>query len=84
MPNETPRQPWDKTLRDAASNLETDLRNAVNYINDEVVPEVRRSGSNALVTAAAELRKLAARMDEYARRDSGSSAPPPPRDAKRP
>lgn len=82
MPNETPRQPWEQTLRDTASHLEKDLRNAVNYINDEVVPEVRRSGSTALQNAAVELRKLAERMDEYAR-NSKSSSPPPPKDANR-
>lgn len=77
-----PKRPWEKTLRDAASHLEEDLRTAVQYINDEVVPEVRRNGSTALRTAAAELHKLAERMDDYARRHPNS--PPPPKDANRP
>jgi prophage antirepressor-like protein len=40
----------------------------VTYINDEVVPEIRQNGSQALRTAAEQLQKLAQRMDE--RRDA--------------
>jgi hypothetical protein len=76
MPTEEPKRPWEQQLRDAATHLETDLKNVVRYINDEVVPEVRRNGSEALRSAAAELHKLASRMDDHARR-SASSAPPP-------
>jgi hypothetical protein len=78
-----PKRPWEQQLRDAAAHLETDLKNAVKYINDEVVPEVRRNGSEALRTAAVELHRLAQRMDDHARK---TSAPPPPRpeDAPKP
>jgi hypothetical protein len=48
----------------------------VTYINDEVVPEVRHNGSQALRFAAAELQKLAQHMDE--RRDAAGQAPPAP------
>jgi hypothetical protein len=74
MPNETPKRPWEQQLRDAAAHMEVDLKNVVRYINDEVVPDVRRNGSEALRAAAAELHRLAARMDEHAR----TSSPPPP------
>ncbi len=77
------KRPWEQTLRDAATHLEADLRNAVNYINDQVVPEVRRNGSDALRAAAIELHKLAERMDEHARRHP-QSPPPPPKDTDRP
>jgi hypothetical protein len=80
MPTEEPKRPWEQQLRDAATHLETDLRNVVRYINDEVVPEVRRNGSEALRSAAAELHKLASRMDDHARRSSS----PPPKDAPKP
>jgi hypothetical protein len=36
----------------------------VTYLNDEVVPEVRRNGSHALRVAAVELQKLAQKMDD--------------------
>jgi hypothetical protein len=39
-----PKRPWEQQLRDAAAHLETDLKNVVKYINDEVVPEVGRTG----------------------------------------
>jgi hypothetical protein len=45
-----------------------------------VVPDVRRNGSEALKAAAAELHKLASRMDDHARRSSA----PPPKDTSKP
>jgi hypothetical protein len=81
MPTEESKRPWEQQLRDAAAHLETDLRSVVTYINDQVVPEVRKNGSEALRAAAAELHKLAQRMDEHAQR---TSTPPPPKDAPRP
>src|ERR1700755_749715 len=85
MAPEDPKRPWEQQLKDAAAHLETDLRNVVKYINDEVVPEVRRNGSDALRAAAAELHRMAQRMDDHARRTSASSPPPPPpKDAPKP
>ena len=81
MSTEEPKRPWEQQLWDAATHLEADLKNVVKFINDEVVPDVRRNGSEALRTAAAELHKLASRMDDHARR---SSAPPPPKDTAKP
>ena len=80
MATEEPKRPWEQPLRDAATHLETDLKNVVKYINDEVMPGVRRNSSEALRTAAAELHKLASRMDDHARR----SSPPPPKDTAKP
>ena len=78
------KRPWEQQLKDAAAHLETDLKNVVKYINDEVVPEVRRNGSEALRAAAVELHKLAQRMDDHARRTSASPPPPPPTGAPKP
>ncbi|MEI9978791.1 MAG: hypothetical protein WDN23_07255 [Edaphobacter sp.] len=77
MPSEVPKRPWEQQLRDAAAHIETDLRNVVQYINDEVVPEVRRNGSEALRAAAAELHRLAQRMDDHARKNAAANPPPP-------
>lgn len=63
---------WEQILRDAGARAEDDLGRLVQYINDEVVPEVRRDGSQALRRAAAEMQKLADRMDARA----GRSKPP--------
>jgi hypothetical protein len=83
MATEEPKRPWEQQLRDAATHLETDLKNVAKYINDEVVPGVRRNSSDALRTAAVELHKLASRMDDHARRSS-APPPPPPKDAPKP
>lgn len=78
-----PKRPWDQQLRDAAAHLETDLKHVVKYLNDEVVPEVRRNGSGALRAAAAELHRLAERLDDHARKTS-ATPPPPPKEAAKP
>jgi hypothetical protein len=63
MANEGPGR-WEQQLREAATRVEEDLRQVVTYINDEVVPDIRRNSSHALRAAATELQKLAQRMDE--------------------
>jgi CRISPR/Cas system-associated protein Csm6 len=82
MANGDSKPKWEQQLREAATHLEEDLRRFAKYINDEIVPDVRRNSSEALRDAAAELHKLAQRMDDHARRTPPS--PPPPRDAPKP
>jgi hypothetical protein len=59
-----PTRAWEQQLREAATRVEEDVRRVVTYINDEVVPDIRQNGSQALRAAAAELQKLAQRMDD--------------------
>ena len=73
MPNPNANPSWETRLRDAATHVEDDLRRVVTYINDEVVPDVRRNGSSALRAAAAELQRLALHMDQR-----NAPVPPPP------
>jgi hypothetical protein len=68
-----PGSRWGPQLQDATERVEQDLRRVITYINDEVVPDIRRSGSQALRTAAAELQRLAQRMDDS--RGPNPSAP---------
>jgi hypothetical protein len=75
---EQERSRWEQQLRDAARHVEEDLRRVVTYINDEVVPDVRQNGSEALRSAARELEKLAQKMDD--RRTASTGATPPPRE----
>lgn len=63
MPNAEPK-PWEQQLKEAAARAEEELRRVVTFINDEVVPEVRRNGSHALRAAAEEMQKLAQKMDD--------------------
>jgi hypothetical protein len=74
MPTETPNTPLEARLRDAATHVEEDLRRVATYINDQIVPEVRRNSSDALRTAALELRKLAEKLEAANHR-----TPPPPK-----
>ncbi len=74
MPFETPKQPWQEKIHETAARVEDELRGLAAYINDEVVPDVRRYGSEALRTAALELQKLAQRMDD----ERGKTQPTPP------
>jgi hypothetical protein len=74
MTTEAPNKPFESRLRDAAAHVEDDLRRVATYINDEVVPEVRRNSSDALRIAADELKKLAERLEAANHR-----TPPPPK-----
>jgi hypothetical protein len=83
MPNEEPR-PWEQQVREAAARAEEELRRVVTYINDEVVPEVRRNGSHALRFAAEEMQKLAQRMDDRRAAADGQTPPAPDKDKPKP
>lgn len=58
------QKPLDKRLQDAARRAEEELRRFARYLDEEVVPEVRRNSSTALRAAAIRLQKLADSMDE--------------------
>lgn len=72
------KRPWEQRLHEAGARIEEDLNRFVKYVNDEIVPDVRRNGSDALRSAAAELNRLAQRMDDRA----GRTPPPPPGEPK--
>ena len=64
---------FDRTkrkLNEAASKIEQEIRNAVQHLNDNVIPKVRTEGTQPLRNVAQELQKLADRLD-----DSKKSAP---------
>jgi hypothetical protein len=48
--------------------MEEDVREVIRYFNDEIVPDLRKNGSEALRAAASELNQMAQRMDERAGR----------------
>ncbi len=68
MPTESA---WEARIRGAAAQVESEVQKVIQYINDEVVPDVRKNGSEALRLAAQQLQRLAERMDD-------SKTPPPP------
>lgn len=77
-PNQKPpnQKPFDQKLQEAARRAEEELRRFTRYLDEEVVPEVRRNSSTALRAAAARLQKLAESMDDA--RNDKSSGPNPP------
>lgn len=77
MPGESGRPTWEQRLHETGARVEEDVRNLIRYFNDEVVPEVRKSGSEALRAAAQELNRMAQRMDERAGRTPPEGTPKP-------
>lgn len=49
---------------EAASKIEQEIKGVIQHLNDHVVPNVRSEGTQALRSAADQLRKLADRMDD--------------------
>jgi hypothetical protein len=72
-PNADGRKPWEQHLNETGARLEEELKRVVRYVDEEVVPEVRRNGSKGLRTAADWMRKLADQMEE---RNTPPPAPP--------
>jgi len=80
MANGSSKRPWEERLHEAGARMEDDVREFIRYFNDDVVPDLRKNGSDALRAAARELNRMAERMDERAGR-SGSAEP---KDTSRP
>lgn len=65
-----------RRLEEAVELIEMELRHAVAYVNDAVVPQVRRESISAMRTVADTLRNLADRMDRaQSRPKSGPKGP---------
>ncbi|QNI37416.1 hypothetical protein [Edaphobacter albus] len=77
MPNESSKRPWEEQLHEAGSRIEEDVREFIRYFNNQIVPDLRKNGSEALRVAARELNRIAQRMDERAGRTppSGKDVP---------
>ena len=58
---------WNERMSETSSRVEQEVRRVVRYLDEEVVPEVRRNSSSALRTAAAELQRMARALDEHHR-----------------
>lgn len=65
------KESWKQRIQEAEVRAEEELRRVIQYMNDEVIPDVRRNGSAALRAAAAKLQRLAESMD------AGPRQPPP-------
>ncbi|MGB7264848.1 MAG: hypothetical protein WBC92_05010 [Terracidiphilus sp.] len=65
-------------IDEAIELIEMELRHAIAYVNDAVIPEVRRESISAMRTAAETLRNLADRFEQ-----KGDQAAGQPRDPTR-
>ena len=54
---------WNTKVQDTADRAEAEVRRLIDYMNDEVVPDVRKHSSTALKAAADRLRELAQTLD---------------------
>ncbi len=54
----------DEEFGDAARKVEQESERVITYLNEEVVPAIRKGSSKALRTAAEQLQKLAEYMDK--------------------
>jgi hypothetical protein len=77
MPNENSGRPWKERMNEAGARMEEDVRDVIRYFNDEVVPDIRRNGSEALRAAARELNRVAQKMDERAGRSAAKPGDAP-------
>lgn len=66
----------DEHIQSALPQVEAEVRRIISYLNDEVVPQVRRNSSDALKAAADQLSKLADSLDR-------GKGPQPPAGGKR-
>ncbi len=55
---------WNAKVQDAAERAEEEVQRLIRYMNDEVVPDVRKHSSSALKIASEQLQALAKRLDD--------------------
>jgi hypothetical protein len=72
-----------RRIEEAVELIEMELRHAITYVNDAVVPQVRRESINAMRSLSDTLRNLADRIEQRDRppqqpgaQDEGPGSPP--------
>lgn len=61
--------PFGQRLEELIKQVESEVRNAVTYVNDAVVPQARRESISAMRALSDKLRSLADRLDRQTPRD---------------
>lgn len=70
-----PGRGFSQHLEELFQQLDVEVRNAVTYVNDSIVPQVRRDSISAMRTLSEKLRTLADHLD-------GQVPPNSPRDSR--
>ena len=60
---------FGQRLKELLQQVENELRDAVTYVNDSVVPQARRESISAMRSLSEKLRALADRLDRQTPRD---------------
>lgn len=71
-------------IEEAVELIEMELRHAIAYVNDAVIPQVRRESISAMRTAADTLRNLADRFEQRSNAAAGYPPNPPRNPAGQP
>ena len=58
------KKPWEERLREAGAQTEAEVKRLMQYLDQEVLPDVRRHSSTALRAASEQLAKLAQQLDD--------------------
>lgn len=66
----------DERVGNIAPRMEEEVQRVIAYLNDIVVPQVRRNSSSALRAAAEQLGKLAEHLEQNSPAAQQPSAPP--------
>ena len=70
-------------IEEAVELIEMELRHAIRYVNDAVIPQVRKESIGAMRMAADTLHNLADRFERQANAEAASSAGHPTADPPR-
>lgn len=71
-----------RRIEEAVELIEMELRHAVAYVNDAVIPQVRRESITAMRSLSETLRNLADRMDRPSGAGPGGEPPSAGRDPR--
>jgi hypothetical protein len=58
----------DKTVADAAPKVEAEFKKMMKYLNDDVVPKLHKESATGMKRAAAQLRRMADKLEKGAKR----------------
>lgn len=64
-------------IEEAIELIEMELRHAIGYVNDAVIPQVRKESISAMRSAADTLRNLADRFEQHSSRPAAQPKNPP-------
>jgi bisphosphoglycerate-dependent phosphoglycerate mutase len=56
---------WKEQVQETATKAEEEVKRLIKYLNDEVVPDIRKQSSTALKSAAEQLRALAEKLEKH-------------------